>query len=88
MTNKSRASKSRRLSARQRVLKKWPHAAIIRPGEFQNAPDDPLSYVSTRHVKSEVSGLRGGELIGKGESAREAWANAAEHKTVKERRYG
>ena len=65
-----------KLTARLLVRRKWKHAEIIRPGEFVNAPDDPLTYVSTRHVR-QPNGLYGGRLIGKGKNAREAWADAA-----------
>lgn len=67
------------------VLKRFPRAAIIRPGKFANAPDDPYTYISTKHVR-ESNGHYGGELIGKGFGAREAWADAAETIEKRERR--
>lgn len=61
----------RKLTPKQRVLRKYPKAKAIRKGGFTNAPNDPFAYVSTKHTP------HGGKLIGKGTSAGLAWADAA-----------
>ena len=63
--------KARRMTAKEMVLKRWPSAKVIPVGAFDNAPSDPFVYISTRHHPL------GGQLIGKGDNARQAWADAA-----------
>lgn len=58
------------------VRKTWPNAKVIKGREFENAPDE-FTYISTRHQFNPDSGMRGGRLIGRGDNARQAWADAA-----------
>ena len=66
----------RALTDKERVLRRFPHALLIRPGEFANDRNNPLYYVSANEIAG-LDGARGGCLIGQGETARQAWANAA-----------